>query len=279
MSTECFNELDDFDKWDNPFQVGCSGPGLSAYFPDRSLFSRHDGIPGHNQAALAQADITLVGAGGLNSWVALGLARSGARHLRIVDPDRVEDSNLSRQFFTVEDVGRYKATRLVHNLAGQMTNAFSIDARAVCFEEAVETRFIPHTDLLIVGVDNNACRFAASQYARCKGIPAVFTMLSRDAMRCHCFLQGPSNNDACLWCALPNLDPETALPCAAAIISSCFLAASLTLFFAYRSLMGWPEGVRPFNWREADLTGGGLERTASIERRPGCTVCRRAFSQ
>jgi hypothetical protein len=98
-------------------------------------------------------------------------------------------------------------------------------------------------------------------------------MLSRDGMRCHCFLQGPDPEDACLWCALPNLDPENRAPCAAAIISSCFLAAAYTTFFVHRALMGWSAQMERFNWREGDLTAAVPERTGNVRRRADCPVC------
>jgi hypothetical protein len=97
-------------------------------------------------------------------------------------------------------------------------------------------------------------------------------MLSRDGMRCNVFLQNASTLEPCLWCALPNLDPARLMPCASAIISSCFLASAFTIFFAHRALMGWGN-IKPFNWREADLTGSVPDRTGTIVRRPGCAVC------
>jgi len=49
--------------------------------PPADLFARHEGVPGHVQEALTNARTVIVGAGGLGSWVALALARSGAREL------------------------------------------------------------------------------------------------------------------------------------------------------------------------------------------------------
>jgi len=235
-------------------------------------FARHEGIPGHDQAALASARIVLVGAGGLNSWTALGLVRSGARSITIVDHDLADRTNTPRQLYFGDDLGKPKAIRLVHNLAGHAVAGARLTGIALRFEQAVEEFALP-ADLFVAGVDNNACRLHCAREARARRIPAVFTMLSRDGMRCQSFLQGPSLEDACLWCALPNLDPESAAPCAAAIISSCFLASAFAVFFAHRALMGWPAGVEPLNWREADLLGAAPDRMGMIARRVDCSVC------
>ncbi len=239
---------------------------------EADTFARHEGIPGHRQEALAAARIVLVGAGGLNSWTALGLVRSGARSLTIVDPDLVDRTNLPRQFYFREDLGQPKVLRLVHHLAGHSTAGAHLCGIALPFEQALEKFALP-ADLFIFGVDNNTCRLQGVQEARRRRIPAIFTMLSKDGMRLQCFLQGPDPEDACLWCALPNLDPKSAAPCAAAIISTCFLASAFALFFAHRALMGWPEGSERFNWREADLLGMAPDRIGLVHRRPGCPVC------
>src|SRR4051812_30736547 len=85
---------------------------------EADTFARHQGIPGHDQKALADARIVLVGAGGLNGWTAVALVRSGARWLTVLDHDIVERSNASRQLYFAEDLGHHKPMRLIRNLAG-----------------------------------------------------------------------------------------------------------------------------------------------------------------
>lgn len=60
--------------------------------------------------------IGIAGAGGIGSNVALQLVRAGLRSYRIVDFDRIEASNLNRQFYFADQVGRPKAPTLVENL-------------------------------------------------------------------------------------------------------------------------------------------------------------------
>lgn len=246
----------------------------AAHPAEPDLFARHEGIPGHDQGILKGARIFLVGAGGLNSCAALALARAGAGSMTIADGDRVDRTNLARQLYFANDLGEPKGVRLARNLAGHAVGGATLTGIPLRFEQAVAEFPLP-ADILVVGVDNNACRLRCVQEARWRRIPAVFTMLSRDGMRCQCFLQGPADSDPCLWCALPNLDPENAMPCAASIITSCMLAASFTVTFVFRALMGWPEGTKPFNWREADLLDIAPSRTGIIQRRPDCPVCRR----
>ena len=74
--------------------------GLRAHFSERDL------------ARLAAVRVGIAGAGGLGSNVALLLARSGVRRLLVVDGDNVEPSNLNRQCYWPEDLGRPKVLAL-----------------------------------------------------------------------------------------------------------------------------------------------------------------------
>lgn len=65
---------------------------------------------------LEQAMVGIAGAGGLGSNVAAHLVRAGVRRLVIADFDVVSPSNLNRQFFFRDQVGRRKVEALAENL-------------------------------------------------------------------------------------------------------------------------------------------------------------------
>jgi sulfur carrier protein ThiS adenylyltransferase len=65
---------------------------------------------------LKQSSIGIAGAGGLGSNVAISLARSGIGHLIIVDFDRVEESNLERQYYFRNQIGKIKVEALKENI-------------------------------------------------------------------------------------------------------------------------------------------------------------------
>jgi sulfur carrier protein ThiS adenylyltransferase len=60
--------------------------------------------------------IGIAGAGGIGSNVAFQLVRGGVRHLKVVDFDHIETSNLNRQFYFADQVGLPKAATLAQNL-------------------------------------------------------------------------------------------------------------------------------------------------------------------
>lgn len=60
--------------------------------------------------------VGIAGAGGLGSNCALNLVRVGFEKLTIADFDRVDASNLDRQFYFLDQVGMYKVEALETNL-------------------------------------------------------------------------------------------------------------------------------------------------------------------
>jgi len=138
--------------------------------------------PAELQRQLAKGHVLIFGIGGLGSTVAVALAMAGCGRLTIVDFDTVELSNLNRQQYTTDDIGRPKVevlrkrirsinpdvqvTALKQRLRGTQT-AQAIIAQA-CPDVAVAT-----ADRPVIAVDrwiNDAC-FEA-------GIPYVNTSVS-----------------------------------------------------------------------------------------------------
>jgi len=68
------------------------------------------------KAHLKNHTIGIAGCGGLGSNCAVSLARSGIGQLVIVDFDKVESSNLNRQFYFKDQIGEKKVDALQENI-------------------------------------------------------------------------------------------------------------------------------------------------------------------
>jgi sulfur carrier protein ThiS adenylyltransferase len=68
------------------------------------------------KARLRKASVGIAGAGGLGSNAAMALARAGVGHLVIVDFDKVEKKNLTRQYYFLNQVGKLKVKALKANI-------------------------------------------------------------------------------------------------------------------------------------------------------------------
>ena len=91
-------------------------PGRPAFTAAATKQALHKGLSPEQSSLLQAAQVAIFGLGGLGSNVAMWLARLGVGHLLLYDFDRVELSNLNRQYYFVEDVGEYKAVALLKHL-------------------------------------------------------------------------------------------------------------------------------------------------------------------
>src|SRR5687768_18514580 len=98
---------------------------------------RQKRIPGFDQAVYSRSRVLCVGAGGLISHIAPTLARKGIGAIILIDDDSVEASNLNRQRFYAEDLGRNKAIALAGNLQEECIAATEIRGVALRLEEAI----------------------------------------------------------------------------------------------------------------------------------------------
>lgn len=94
-----------------------------------------------NLRKIQQVTIGIAGAGGLGSNCAVNLVRSGFIHFVIVDFDKIEYSNLNRQFYFYDQVGRPKVEALQENLL-RINPHLQLDMRQEKIEEHnIETIF------------------------------------------------------------------------------------------------------------------------------------------
>ena len=72
---------------------------------------------GENKLTQVQrVKIGIAGAGGLGSNCAFNLVRSGFSHFKIIDDDKIDPSNLNRQFYFFDQIGMPKVRALEQNL-------------------------------------------------------------------------------------------------------------------------------------------------------------------
>lgn len=125
------------------------------------------------QARLARSHLLIVGAGGLAAPVLPYLAGAGIGRIRLVDPDRVEISNLHRQtLFRDGDRGQPKAVAAARALSGLNPD---------CRIQPVSDRLGPENvealsegcDLILDCADSFAASYVLSDHAQQAGLPLI----------------------------------------------------------------------------------------------------------
>ena len=101
--------------------------------------------------------VILFGVGGVGSWCAESLVRSGVKHLTIVDSDRVNISNVNRQLMaTTETVGRVKVDTLKERLLAINPEAEIIAIQDIYNAENAASFQLNEYDVIIDAIDSLA---------------------------------------------------------------------------------------------------------------------------
>ncbi len=123
---------------------------------EKEIFQRAQLLLGSRvMERMANARVILFGVGGVGSWCAEGLVRSGIRRLTIVDSDRVCLSNINRQLMaTTQTVGQIKVDALKEHLLLVNPEA-QIDSRHEVFNEATAEGFhLEEYDYIVDAIDS-----------------------------------------------------------------------------------------------------------------------------
>lgn len=133
----------------------------------------HDAISKEEQAILATKRVIVVGCGGLGGMVIECLARIGVGHLRVVDGDVFEESNLNRQLLSsTMNLGRPK-TLAAQQRVMAVNPLAEVDAvqSDLTAENAME--LLEGCDVAVDCLDNIPARLILQQAAKLAGIPVV----------------------------------------------------------------------------------------------------------
>ncbi len=96
--------------------------------------------------------IGIAGIGGIGSNVAVHLVRSGFLSFKIVDFDKVEESNLNRQFYFYDQIGKLKTDALEENLK-KINNNIIIEKGNIFLDENNILETFKDCDLIVEGFD------------------------------------------------------------------------------------------------------------------------------
>ena len=152
-------------------------PALDSAAPPADLERRFGGLarlygPAGAQR-IRQAHAVVVGLGGVGSWAAEALARSGVAQLTLIDLDHISESNINRQLHALDNtLGQSKVQAMRERIG-----LINPDCEVVCVEEFVDATNWPQ----IAGLDvlNNAAPLAvldACDQVRAKTAMAAWAM-------------------------------------------------------------------------------------------------------
>ncbi len=161
------------------------------------LFSKQVMLPAigiEQQQRLFDSRVMIVGAGGLGCSVAQTLVGSGVGHLLLVDDDKIELSNLPRQFlFAESDIGMPKAEVLCQRLCQRLSSTHC-QAKIESFSSDKfnqwKKSFLP--DVIVDAGDNLSLTWQLDKVASEHRLPLVHASVNR--FEGHIYVRLPTKN-------------------------------------------------------------------------------------
>ncbi len=123
---------------------------------DSAIFRRNELLLGsETMERIAQKRVIIFGVGGVGSWCAESLVRSGISRLTIVDSDCVSITNVNRQLMaTTKTVGQVKVDALKERLLSINPKAEITALQQVFSEETAESFQLDTYDYIIDAIDS-----------------------------------------------------------------------------------------------------------------------------
>jgi molybdopterin/thiamine biosynthesis adenylyltransferase len=237
-------------------------------------YSRHILLPQigiDGQQKLLDARVLVIGLGGLGSPLTMYLAASGVGHLTLVDPDKVDLTNLQRQIVhTTQTVGRAKTDSAAQQLKALNPEiGLTTIARKLEGEELLaQVRLV---DVVVDGSDNFPTRFAVNAACVRARKPLVSAAVTRFEGQVAVF-RADLPDSPCYRCLYQESD-EPGEPCAqfGVLAPVAGIVGSMQATETLKVLMNIGE---PLTGRLLVLDAMTMEsRIVRLRKDPRCPVC------
>jgi molybdopterin/thiamine biosynthesis adenylyltransferase len=242
-------------------------------------FARQSAIPEIGPLGLERlqsAELAVVGTGGVGGAAAYFLASLGIGHLKLIDQDIVDESNLHRLIGADrQDLHLPKAEVLGRKL--------NLRHHWTKIETVVETlrmgnseELLSDVDLIVDGTDNFPARAILNRFAMRHNIPYLFT--SAIANQGHLSLFTPPTTP-CLECLMPLAGSPPADNCETLGVTPTIvgMVGSIAAAEAAKKILGLPTRILG-HLLTLDLAGPDFLFT-EIKRRESCEVCNGSSSE
>ena len=125
-------------------------------------------------AAFASAHVAVVGIGGVGSWAAEALARSGVGRITLIDLDNVAESNANRQIHALDDhFGRAKVTAMAERIRAINPTCDVTEVEDFVTPENASIFLGQSLDAVVDAIDQVRAKVAMIAYCRSSRIPVV----------------------------------------------------------------------------------------------------------
>lgn len=162
------------------------------------------------QMKLKKAKICLVGVGGLGSPISIQLASMGVGHIRIIDRDVVETSNLQRQhLYSIDQIGIPKVEAAAFRL-NRINPFIHVEPIPMSLTPENAQNLLEGVDIVVDGLDAMTPRYAINRACQKHDTPYVFGAVITQVGNASTIIPGET---ACMECFQGGIDDENIPNC------------------------------------------------------------------
>ena len=231
------------------------------------MYSRQINVIGEEaQQAISRSTAVIVGCGALGTVQAELLTRAGIGKLVLIDFDIVEESNLSRQHYNKEDLGRRK----VDATKERLQKIRDIEIKIVPSYLSLQNIDFLDADIVLDGTDNMNTRFLINEYCKKNTIPAVFASAVLDKGSVLVVDEGP-----CYSCVFANKNSEEDCATTGVLNTTTELSGTISVNEAIKILTKQEtmKGLFSFSLKDNRYD------TLKLKENPTCKVCQGSYEK
>lgn len=225
------------------------------------------------QIRLKGAKVAITGAGGLGSPVSTYLALAGVGNIAMIDMDKVDLTNLNRQFlYNTEDIGKQKAELAAKRLNDKNPE---IDVSTISDKITYDNAFdmLKGYDAVVDCMDNFPGRYAVNDACAANKVPLFHGAVLIYEGRAISIIP---DETACFRCVFPEAPPSTLVPKDTGILGPVAgLIGTIQAIETLRYLAGLEIALKNtlliVNADTMDFN------KINVKKRDDCTACGRVF--
>ena len=245
--------------------------GSISYLSDseKERYARQIMIPAigeKGQEMLKAARVCIAGIGGLGSVSAYYLVAAGVGHVKIIDRDLVDLSNLNRQILHFTDnIGQSKADSAVDKLT-KLNPHCVVEAIRADIDGDNVFEMIGDCDIIIDALDNIGTRRALNAVSLRKGIPLIYGGVEGFTGMATTFIPGRT---ACFECLFSHITGEERTKGVIGALPA--IIGSVQVLEAVRIITGQPAALagKLLYFSGANMTFHEI----LVEKNPECAFC------
>ncbi|WP_394131771.1 HesA/MoeB/ThiF family protein [Shewanella maritima] len=228
------------------------------------------------QIALLNANVTVVGLGGLGTLVAQYLAAAGVASLTLIDGDQVERDNLPRQLIYAEsDLTKAKVDVCAMRLSDAYLDVTIVPVKQMLDVSNVDS-LIPNTSKLIIDcTDNLAVRQVINRFCVNNKKTLINGAINHGSGQVFCFNFAKHTSAGCYTCFVP-LTAKVEQSCA----TSGVLGPAVGMIASFQAKIAIEHITESFNQYGQLFRFNVTDNSwvvANLNRDPACSICRHHY--